>query len=127
MKYPTLEAVEAADRRQICYWWRFLPCPGSWAIGKNWDRHDQLCFTACASCVGAWVGKNEEPMKLYVITYEYFDKSGFGTVGAWTSEEAAREAISLLEKHGDISKKFKLTEFPSDAKDSKLSTDKAVI
>lgn len=23
--YPTLEQIEAADRRQLCYWWRFLP------------------------------------------------------------------------------------------------------
>ena len=28
MQYPTLEQVEAADREQICRWWRFLRYPG---------------------------------------------------------------------------------------------------
>jgi hypothetical protein len=35
MNYPTIEAVEAADRYQICKWWRFLPRPGSRAITKS--------------------------------------------------------------------------------------------
>jgi hypothetical protein len=30
--YPTIEEVNRASRRQICYWWRFLPSPGSNAI-----------------------------------------------------------------------------------------------
>jgi hypothetical protein len=33
MTYPTLEAVNAADRIQICSWYRFLPSPGASAIG----------------------------------------------------------------------------------------------
>lgn len=37
MTYPTLEEVEAADRYQICKWWRFLPSPGTGAINKNHD------------------------------------------------------------------------------------------
>lgn len=35
MNYPTLQEVEIADRIQICKWWRFLPSPGSRAIGKD--------------------------------------------------------------------------------------------
>ena len=27
MVYPTIAQVEAADREQICRWWRFLPSP----------------------------------------------------------------------------------------------------
>lgn len=34
MNYPTIEAVNAADRMQICSWYRFLPSPGSSAVGK---------------------------------------------------------------------------------------------
>ena len=33
--YPSLEAVNAADRMQICSWYRFLPSPGTWAIGTD--------------------------------------------------------------------------------------------
>ncbi len=33
IQYPTIEAVHAADRMQICTWYRFLPSPGSSAIG----------------------------------------------------------------------------------------------
>lgn len=29
MNYPTAEEVLAADRIQICRWWRFLPSPGA--------------------------------------------------------------------------------------------------
>ena len=50
--------------------------------------------------------------QIYVITYEYSDKSGFGTVGAWASEEAARAVMGILETHGDISKVFKLKTLP---------------
>lgn len=35
MNYPTLEQVESADREQICRWWRFLPSPGTRAIGEH--------------------------------------------------------------------------------------------
>ena len=31
--YPTMEQVEAADRHTLCSWYRFLPSPGSAAIG----------------------------------------------------------------------------------------------
>jgi len=27
MTMPTIEEIEAADREQICRWWRFLPTP----------------------------------------------------------------------------------------------------
>ena len=35
MKYPTLEEVNAADRYQICRWWRFLPSPGMSSSKKS--------------------------------------------------------------------------------------------
>ena len=34
MNYPTMEEVEKADRLTICRWFRFLPSPGTRAIGK---------------------------------------------------------------------------------------------
>jgi hypothetical protein len=33
--YPTMEEVEKASHRQICYWNRFLDSPGTRAIGKD--------------------------------------------------------------------------------------------
>ena len=33
--YPSLEAVNGANREQICTWYRFLPSPGSSAIGQK--------------------------------------------------------------------------------------------
>jgi len=33
MQYPTLEQIEAADRLQICEWYRFLESPGTAYIG----------------------------------------------------------------------------------------------
>ncbi len=33
MAYPTIEQVKAADREQICRWYRFLPSPGESASG----------------------------------------------------------------------------------------------
>lgn len=33
MNYPTMEEVEQADRVQLARWTRFLPSPGSWAVG----------------------------------------------------------------------------------------------
>lgn len=35
MDYPTLEQVNEASRTQLCSWWRFLPSPGMWAVGKG--------------------------------------------------------------------------------------------
>jgi len=35
MSYPTLKEVNAADHEQICRWWRFLPSPGTGAIGEH--------------------------------------------------------------------------------------------
>lgn len=35
MNYPTMDEVNAADRRQICEWNRFLPSPGTRAIGRD--------------------------------------------------------------------------------------------
>ncbi len=32
MNYPTMEQVKAADREQICRWYRFLPSPGMSAL-----------------------------------------------------------------------------------------------
>jgi len=34
VNYPTMEEVEKADRIQLCRWYRFLPSPGSSAIGN---------------------------------------------------------------------------------------------
>jgi len=34
MNYPTIEAVNAADRNQICAWYRFLPSPGISALNR---------------------------------------------------------------------------------------------
>jgi len=34
MKYPSMSAVEKADREQICRWHRFLPSPGWSALNK---------------------------------------------------------------------------------------------
>jgi len=34
MGYPTLEQVNSASHYQICSWYRFLPSPGSRAIGR---------------------------------------------------------------------------------------------
>jgi len=33
--YPTLDEVEAADHERLCRWHRFLPVPGSWALGTS--------------------------------------------------------------------------------------------
>ena len=33
--YPSLEAVNWANRERICRWYRFLPSPGSSAIGQK--------------------------------------------------------------------------------------------
>jgi hypothetical protein len=35
MNYPTLEEVERADRLELCRWYRFLPSPGSKAVGRS--------------------------------------------------------------------------------------------
>lgn len=35
IEYPTAQQVEDADRRTLCYWWRFLPSPGENAIGNE--------------------------------------------------------------------------------------------
>jgi hypothetical protein len=35
VNYPNIEAVNEADRYQICYWWRFLPAPGLRAFKKS--------------------------------------------------------------------------------------------
>ena len=32
--YPTIDEVNKSDRRQICAWYRYLPSPGSSAIGQ---------------------------------------------------------------------------------------------
>ena len=45
MDYPTLEQVNAADREQICRWYRFLPSPGSAAIPKS-NRAPRTAYDA---------------------------------------------------------------------------------
>jgi hypothetical protein len=35
LNYPTIKEVNAADRYQICKWWRFLPSPGRSAVDKS--------------------------------------------------------------------------------------------
>ena len=34
MMYPTIEEVNNANHLEICRWYRFLPSPGEFAIGK---------------------------------------------------------------------------------------------
>lgn len=41
MGYPTKEQIEAADRRQICEWYRFLPSPGTTAIDSGLEAFDK--------------------------------------------------------------------------------------
>lgn len=33
--YPTIDQINAADRYQICSWWRFLPSPGSRVLARK--------------------------------------------------------------------------------------------
>lgn len=41
MSYPTIEQVNAADRYQLCSWWRFLPSPGSRVLARhNYKQED---------------------------------------------------------------------------------------
>ena len=35
MNYPTIEEVETADRIQLASWYRFLPSPGTSALGEE--------------------------------------------------------------------------------------------
>ena len=42
VRYPSLEQVDAADHEIICYWWRFLPSPGSDAINAPSDVFQKL-------------------------------------------------------------------------------------
>lgn len=42
MTYPTLEQVEAADRVQLCRWYRFLPGPGMAAIDSGAET--DICY-----------------------------------------------------------------------------------
>jgi hypothetical protein len=35
MKYPTMEEVEQASHVQLAKWYRFLPSPGSIAVGNS--------------------------------------------------------------------------------------------
>jgi len=39
VNYPIIGQVEAADRVQLARWYRFLPSPGSSAVGKP-EFHD---------------------------------------------------------------------------------------
>jgi len=42
MEYPTMEEVEAADHLQICKWYRFLPSPGTIALGRAPEVHKTM-------------------------------------------------------------------------------------
>jgi len=35
VSYPTIQQVEAASHEQVCRWYRFLPSPGTSAIGRE--------------------------------------------------------------------------------------------
>ena len=35
MNYPTKDEVEQASHMQVCQWYRFLPSPGTSALGGN--------------------------------------------------------------------------------------------
>jgi hypothetical protein len=61
MIYPTIDEVRSADRYQICKWYRFLPSPGTSAIGRD-DFHVVLA-------------KELEVMKL--LTYRMKELGGF--------------------------------------------------
>ena len=45
MKYPTLKEVNAASHYRICFWWRFLPSPGTSAIGRSEAVFQQILGT----------------------------------------------------------------------------------
>jgi hypothetical protein len=53
-------------------------------------------------------------MKIWVITWEYGDKSSFGIVGLYASEGLAKDRLALLTEHGDISKVFEIHAFEID-------------
>jgi hypothetical protein len=40
--YPTIEQVDAADRYQICSWWRFLPSPGSRVLERRGYKQEDF-------------------------------------------------------------------------------------
>lgn len=47
-------------------------------------------------------------MKLHAITWKYGDKSGFGIVGLYLSENRAKEIHGILVDHGDLEKVFEI-------------------
>jgi hypothetical protein len=47
-------------------------------------------------------------MKIWAITWRYYDKSGFGIVGLYAKEEAAKDRLALLTEHGCMDKVFEL-------------------
>jgi hypothetical protein len=38
MKYPTIEEIENADHKQICFWYKNLPSPGSNFSGEEFRK-----------------------------------------------------------------------------------------
>jgi hypothetical protein len=42
MKYPTLEQVNQATHYRICFWYRFLPSPGSSATNRSREEFEKL-------------------------------------------------------------------------------------
>lgn len=39
--YPTYEEVQQADHEQLARWYRFLPSPGSFAVGGDRDEFER--------------------------------------------------------------------------------------
>lgn len=65
MQYPTIEQVKAADREQLCRWWRFLPSPGTNAI----------CAMEAISTVNAAIDQEAAVMRM--IRDRFFQTGGF--------------------------------------------------
>lgn len=48
--------------------------------------------------------------KIYIITWQYYDKSAFGLVRGFAKADDANETIDFLGRHGDSAKEFKVIE-----------------
>jgi hypothetical protein len=64
MQYPTLAEVETASREQLGRWCRFLPSPGSSAVGSSAKNFQALL---------------DEQVPIMNLIYERFTKMGMFT------------------------------------------------
>ena len=44
--------------------------------------------------------------KVYVLLWNYADKSNFGIIGVYSTKDLVETDMALLEEHGDPAKKF---------------------